>query len=99
MAAWMPSAQDSHARSATENTMETLLTVWYIFAFGVLIWNSLLQNDHGLSARGSDRTSSLDYTVSPALLSEWEAHQSNLIIIDSRAKTDSGRDSERFQVH
>jgi rhodanese-related sulfurtransferase len=77
--------------------METLLTVWYVFAFGVLIWNSLLQADDDLLPRGSDRTPKprLDYIViSPALLSEWEAHQSNLILIDLRAKTDPGREGD-----
>jgi rhodanese-related sulfurtransferase len=72
--------------------METLLTVWSVFACGVLIWNSVLHNDHDVSPSLRDRTSKpgLDYIViSPALLSEWEAHQSNLIIIDLRAKTDS----------
>jgi rhodanese-related sulfurtransferase len=75
--------------------MEMLLTVWYVFTFGVLIWISLLHSDGDLLRRRRARTSKpcLDYIViSPALLSDWEAHQSNLIIIDLRTKRDSGRD-------
>ncbi len=71
--------------------------VWCVIAFGVLIWTSLLQTDDDLLPRGSDTTpkACLDYVViSPALLSEWEAHQSNLILIDLRAKTDSGRNGD-----
>jgi hypothetical protein len=75
-----------------ETAMETLLTVWSVLACGVLIWSSVLDDDQDLSPKVQDGTSKgcLDYIViSPALLSEWEAHQSNLIIIDLRAKTDS----------
>jgi hypothetical protein len=85
----------SHAGSVTENTMETLLTLWYVFA--VLIWNSIVDKDRDPSPRVCDGTSKprLDYiAISPALLSEWEAHQSNLIIIDLRAKTDFGSDGD-----
>jgi rhodanese-related sulfurtransferase len=77
--------------------METLLTVWSVFACGVLIWNSVLDNDDDPSPRVRDGASKprLDYIViSPALLSEWQAHQSNLIIIDLRARADSGRDRD-----
>jgi rhodanese-related sulfurtransferase len=77
--------------------METLLTVWSVFACGVLIWNSVLDNDHNPSPKVRDGTSRPHFNyivISPALLSEWEAQQSNLMIIDLRAKTDRGRDPD-----
>jgi rhodanese-related sulfurtransferase len=77
--------------------METLLTVWSVFACGVLIWNSVLDNDHNPPPKVRDGTSRPHFNyivISPALLSEWEAQQSNLMIIDLRAKTDRGRDSD-----
>jgi hypothetical protein len=70
-----PLPKVSHAGSVTENTMETLLTLWY--AFAVLIRNSVVDKDREPSARVCDGTSKprLDYiAISPALLSEGEAH-------------------------
>jgi rhodanese-related sulfurtransferase len=87
----------SHPRPPSGKAMETLLTVWSVFACTVLIWNSLLDNDRDLLPRAPDGTSKprLDYIViSPAWLSEWEGQQSNLIVIDLRAKTDRGRDPD-----
>jgi len=82
--------------------MDTLLTVWSAFACGALIWNSLLHGDCDLLPRGRDGPSKLrlDYIViSPAMLMEWEARQSNLIVIDLRAKADSVAMAARSQGH
>jgi hypothetical protein len=75
--------------------MVTLLLVcWYICAAVAMIWCSVALNDLQLSSAGCKKTleGRLHYVViSPALLSEWEAREPNLIIVDLGPKLDSRR--------
>jgi hypothetical protein len=77
--------------------MVTLLVCWYICAAVVLIWCSLVLNDLQLSSPGCKKTleGRLHYVViSPAMLSEWEAHEPNLVIVDLRPKLNSRRNDD-----
>jgi rhodanese-related sulfurtransferase len=71
-----------------------LLACWCVCATVVLLWCAL-----GLSSRDFKKTlkGRLHYVViSPAMLSEWEVHEPNLIIVDLRPKLNSGRNDDEI---
>jgi rhodanese-related sulfurtransferase len=70
-----------------------LLVFSVIFAVAGLIWYSLTLNEVETSLADCNKSlkGRLQYVViSPALLSEWEAHEANLIVVDLRPELDSG---------
>jgi len=70
--------------------METLLITWCVWA-GVILFLCPLINHDPESSRMRSKPPGLDYIgISMALLSEWEMHQSILLIIDLRSETDQG---------
>lgn len=74
--------------------MEPLLIIlWCIGAAIGLTWCWLMLRDRELLSRPPKTLKPhLHYVViSPALLSEWETHELNLMIIDLRDKSDAGR--------
>ena len=74
----------------TGDTMETLLIAWCVWAGVILFLCPLINRDPESSRMRSQQTApaGLDYIrISIALLSEWEMHQSNLLIIDLRSDT------------
>jgi hypothetical protein len=73
--------------------VDLLLISWCICAAVALIWCSLLLKDQELASRGYKKTlkGHLHYVaITPALLSEWDANEPNLITIDLRPKLNSG---------
>ena len=73
--------------------METLLIAWCVWAGVILFLCPLIKRGPESSRVGRQLTAhaGLDYIrISIALLSEWETHQSNLLIIDLRSDTTKG---------
>jgi rhodanese-related sulfurtransferase len=76
--------------------METLLIAWCVWAGVILFLCPLIKHDPESSGMRIQQTApaGLDYIrISMALLSEWEIHQSNLLIIDLRSETTQGASS------
>ncbi len=73
--------------------METLLIAWCVWAGVILFLCPLIKHGPESSHMRSQQTAQagLDYIrISIALLSEWEMHQSNLLIIDLRSDATKG---------
>ena len=73
--------------------MDTLLIAWCVWAGVILFLCPLIKRGPESSRIRSQQTAQagLDYIrISIALLSEWEMHQSNLLIIDLRSETTKG---------
>ena len=73
--------------------METLLIAWCVWVGVILFLCPLIKRGPESSRMRSQQTAQagLDYIrISIALLSEWEMHQSNLLIIDLRSDTTKG---------
>jgi len=73
--------------------METLLIAWCVWAGVILFLCPLIKRGAESSRIRRQQTAQagLDYIrISIALLSEWEMHQSNLLIIDLRSETTKG---------
>jgi rhodanese-related sulfurtransferase len=73
--------------------MALLLVFSGIFAAVALIWYSFTPNEVEASPADCNKSlkGRLQYVViSPALLSEWEAHEPNLIVVDLRPELNSG---------
>ena len=75
------------------DTMEILLVAWCVWAGVILFLCPLIRGGPESSRMRSQQTAqaSLHYVrISIALLSEWEMHQSNLLIIDLRSDSTKG---------
>jgi rhodanese-related sulfurtransferase len=73
--------------------METLLIAWCVWAGVILFLCPIIKHGPESSRVRRQQTAQagLDYIrISIALLSEWETHQSNLLIIDLRSDTTKG---------
>jgi rhodanese-related sulfurtransferase len=77
--------------------METLLIAWCVWVGVILFLCPLIKRGPESSCIGRQLTgqAGLDYIrISIALLSEWEMHQSNLLIIDLRSDTTKGANGD-----
>jgi rhodanese-related sulfurtransferase len=77
--------------------MEMLLIAWCVWAGLILFLCPLIKRGPESSRMRSQQTAQagLDYIrISIALLSEWEMHQSNLLIIDLRSDTTKGANGD-----